>query len=250
MLSDNYSYIVHCTESGLCALVDCPDAEVMIAKLGEMNLTPSLILNTHHHFDHIGGNEDLKKRWPALEIVGYRGDRERIESLTRLVDEGDTVSVGKHHAKVFFTPGHTSGHISFYFPEGKALFCGDVMFFGGCGRLFEGTPAEMYSSLQKLAALPEDTRVYCGHEYTLSNLRFARHVDPANATLEAVEAQIKALREQGQPSIPSNIGKERQINPFVRADQAALQAYAATHGADPHDPVAVFAALRKSKDSF
>ncbi len=251
MLSDNYSYILHCKKSGVVALVDCPDADAMIQTLETMNLTPSLILNTHHHFDHVGGNEDLKKHWPTLDIVGYGPDSERIPAITRRVQEGERVCVGQHEAEVIFTPGHTRGHIAYYFAKAGALFCGDTLFFGGCGRFFEGTPAEMHASLQKLAALPDATRVYCGHEYTASNLRFARHIEPNNPSLEQTYAEVLSLREQQRPTIPSSIGKEKQVNPFLRTQEPeVIKTVSLEKSVHPHDPIEILGALREMKNQF
>ncbi|MCB9641319.1 MAG: hydroxyacylglutathione hydrolase [Myxococcales bacterium] len=250
VLSDNYSYILHCTKSGAVALVDCPDADAMIQTLERMKLQPTMVLNTHHHFDHVGGNEDLKKKWPALEIVGYGPDSDRIPCITRKVEEGERIKVGEYEAEIMFTPAHTRGHIAYYFADAAAVFCGDTLFFGGCGRFFEGTPAEMHDSLQKLAALPEDTRVYCGHEYTASNLRFARHVEPNNAFLAQTYEEVLSLREREKPTIPSTIAQEKQVNPFLRTHIAAVQQATATQGADPHDAVSVLGALREMKNNF
>jgi hydroxyacylglutathione hydrolase len=248
-LNDNYAYILQCEKTGVVALVDCPDAGSMVEHLEKEGLTPSLILNTHHHWDHTGGNEELVQRWPELRVLGYRGDQERIPAVNELLDEGDRISVGEEEAIVLFTPGHTSGHIAYFFEEAKALFCGDTLFVGGCGRFFEGTPADMVESVKKLRDLGDDVKMYCGHEYTLSNLRFARTVDPDNAALQVYQQEAEALRAEGKPTIPSTLGLEKAINPFVRFEQPAIQNAAAAAGADPEDEAAVMGMMREMKNN-
>ncbi|NNG05069.1 MAG: hydroxyacylglutathione hydrolase [Inquilinus sp.] len=245
-LSDNYIYLLRDVENGTAAVVDPSTAEPVIAALEERGLGLGLILNTHHHHDHIGGNAALKARYGAT-IIGPRSEISRIPALDRTVGQGDQVSVGGETAAVIETPGHTSGHIAFWFPTSKALFCGDTLFALGCGRLFEGTPAEMWASLLKLRDLPDDTRIYCGHEYTQSNARFALTVEPDNAALAERAERIDATRAQGLPTIPSTIGEEKATNPFLRADVESLKRGIGMPGCST---VTAFAELRGRKDRF
>jgi hydroxyacylglutathione hydrolase len=245
-LSDNYAYLVHDTATNNVAVVDPSEAAPVFAALKAHSLTLTHILNTHHHFDHTGGNLELKEKTGA-KVVGPRADRERIPGIDEEVGEGDTWSLGNAKARIFDIPAHTKGHIAFWFETDKAVFTGDTMFAMGCGRLFEGTPAQMWSSLSKLAALPDDTRVYCGHEYTQSNIRFALTVDPANEDLNARARDVDALRAKGAPTIPSTIGLEKRTNPFMRARDPALQTVLEMKGAAPED---VLGETRRRKDAF
>ena len=245
-LSDNYVYLLHDAETGDTAVVDPAEAAPVEEALRERNWKLTHILNTHHHMDHVGGNQDLKAKW-GCPIVGPRAETARIEGMDVLVSEGDTYAVGKHTAQVFETPGHTTGHIAFWFKDSDALFCGDTLFVLGCGRMFEGNPPGFWDSLCKLRALPDSTRVYCGHEYTQANARFAVSVDPENGELIARAEEINSLRSEGKPTIPSLLGQEKAINPFLRADDAALQAALGMSGASPS---AVFAEIRQRKDNF
>lgn len=248
--SDNYIYLLRDPSSGAgqdkVGVVDPGDAAPVIEALDRRGWTLTHIFNTHHHNDHVGGNHTLKARGNAT-VIGARADAARIPDMETGLGEGETISFGSQTARVLFVPGHTSGHIAFWFPEAKAVFCGDTLFALGCGRLFEGTPAQMWSSLQKLRDLPDDTRVYCGHEYTLSNARFALTVEPGNRDLQARAAAVAALRERGEPTIPTTIGEEKRTNPFLRADRPELQAAIGMAGADP---VEVFAEIRRRKDNF
>jgi hydroxyacylglutathione hydrolase len=245
-LNDNYAYLVHDRSSGAVAAVDPSEAAPVLAALNRHALTLTHVLNTHHHLDHTGGNLDLKERTGA-KIVGPRSDADRIPGIDIGVAEGDTFSLGTASARIFDIPAHTRGHIAFWFEADRAVFTGDTMFAMGCGRLFEGTPAQMWSSLSKLAALPPDTRVYCGHEYTLSNGRFALTLEPGNEALKTRMKEVERLREQGLPTIPSTIGLERQTNPFLRPASPELQR---TLGLEQADDVAVFAETRRRKDVF
>ncbi len=245
-LSDNYVYLAHDPDSGATAVVDPAEAAPVLAALERRGWRLTHILNTHHHNDHIGGNTELKARFD-VPIVGPRADAARIPGIDVEVGDGDRYTVGTQEAQVFDTPGHTRGHIAFWFADSDVLFCGDTLFALGCGRMFEGTPAQMWDSLLKLRRLPDSTRVYCGHEYTQSNARFAVTVDPDNAELAERAKQIDALRAEGRPTIPSTLGEEKRTNPFLRADDPAVQAAVGMAGADP---VAVFAEIRKRKDNF
>jgi len=246
VLSDNYVYLVREPGAGAVGVVDPAVAEPVERELDARRWRLTHVINTHHHGDHTGGNLRLKSRYGAT-VVGPRADRARIPGIDVEVGDGEDWAFGREAARVFDVPGHTRGHIAYWFKDSHALFCGDTIFSLGCGRLFEGTPAEMWSSLGKLRALPDDTRVYCAHEYTESNGRFARTVDPANPDLMRRIAEVKRLRAEGKPTVPSLMGEERRANPFLRADQPAL---AANLGLSADDPVAVFAEVRRRKDVF
>ncbi len=244
--TDNYIWLVHEPETGAVAVVDPADAEPVEARLVARGFILTHILNTHHHDDHVGGNLALKQRW-GCTIVGPQADAARIPGIDVAVADGDTYRLGEAAARVFDVPGHTRGHIAFWFSAEKALFCGDTLFALGCGRLFEGTPAQMWNSLGKLRALPDDTQVYCAHEYTQSNARFALSVDGGNADLVARAKDVDAARAQGLATVPSLLGLEKRTNPFLRADDAGL---AQAMGLAGSSPDAVFAAVRGAKDRF
>ena len=244
--ADNYIWTLR--ERGFAAVVDPGDAAPVIAYLERERLTLSAILATHHHGDHVGGIRELATRW---SVPVYGPAHEAIPARTRALTEGDAIIVpGIGIAlSVLDIPGHTSGHIAFV--GNGVVFCGDTLFAAGCGRLFEGTPAQMLASLDKLAALPEATQVYCGHEYTVSNLRFALAVEPASAALHQRIAREQAKRAKGLPTLPAMIAEERTTNPFLRARDATVRGAAERHaGRSLDSPVAVFAELRAWKNSF
>lgn len=246
---DNYLWLLHDGQRAL--VVDPGDAQPVLAFLERSGLQLEAILVTHHHPDHVGGVDVLRD---ATGARVWGPARERIpEPLDRLA-EGDTVTVLGLTFRVFDVPGHTAGHIAYYCEKvdgAPLLFCGDTLFSGGCGRLFEGTPAQMHASLSKLAALPDATRVCCTHEYTLANLKFAKAVEPGNDELLHYSEHCERLRAQGLPTLPSSIGQEKRINPFLRTRHAAVAQAAQAHGAaDPGDEVAVFAAIRQWKNEF
>lgn len=245
-LSDNYGYLVHDPDTGDTATIDTPEVGPINAALDRTGWKLSHILNTHHHFDHAGGNLELKDKW-GCTIVGSREDAGRIPGIDIKVGDGDSYQFGNHNVSVFDVSGHTIGHIAFYFAEAGKLFCGDALFALGCGRLFEGSPAQMWTSLQKLSALPDDTGVYCAHEYTQANLAFALTVEPQNDDLKARAKEIESLRAAGKPTVPSTIGLEKATNPFLRPTSPDLQATLDMVGADA---VEVFAETRRRKDSF
>ncbi len=245
-LSDNYGYLVRDAASGAVATIDTPDAEAINAALDARGWTLTHILNTHHHWDHAGGNLALKEKWNC-EIIGPRGEADKIPGLDRAVSDGDKVALGDSEAEVFDTPGHTAGHIIYHFPEDAAAFVGDTIFALGCGRLFEGTPQQMWSSLQKVAKLPPETKLYCAHEYTQANAKFAITVEPDNDALQKRSAEIDQLRAKGEPTVPSTLEIELATNPFLRATAPGLQATLGMSGADPVD---VFAETRLRKDNF
>ncbi len=242
VLSDNYGYLVRDEASGLAACIDTPDAAAVLREVEASGWRLSLILNTHWHPDHAGGNAAVKAATGA-EIVGPAEVR-RIAPLDREVVEGDAVVLGETRFAVMETPGHTAQHISYYDAADGTVFVGDTLFALGCGRLFEGTAAQMWDSLSKLARLPDDTRVYCAHEYTAANARFALSLD-GSPVLEARAAAVFALRDKGLPTVPTTIGAEKAANPFLRAP-----ALAGAVGAPAGDPVAAFAAVRAAKDAF
>jgi hydroxyacylglutathione hydrolase len=245
-LKDNYVWLLREPSRGAVAVVDPSEAAPVKAKLDALGWSLTHILNTHHHWDHTGGNLDLKQATGAT-IVGPKADRDRIPGIDVALGEGDSYGFGAESAQVFDIPGHTRGHIAFWFSDSDALFCGDTLFTLGCGRLFEGTPAQMWSSLSKLRGLPPNTRVYCGHEYTQSNARFALAIDPDNAALKSRAARVDAARAKGLPTVPGILAEERKTNPFLRADDPA---FARAQGLDARDPVAVLAAIRARKDKF
>lgn len=245
-LEDNYGYLVHDRESGLTAAIDTPSAEAIRQALAAKGWTLDFILNTHHHTDHAGGNLELKHE-TGCRIVGPKADAARIPGIDVALGDGERFELGTRHAIVLDTPGHTRGHIVYVFPGDKIAFVGDTLFAMGCGRLFEGTPAQMWHSLQKLLDLPHDTLVYCAHEYTQKNAQFALTVDPDNAELAARAAEVQRLRAMGLPTVPTTIGRERQTNPFLRVEDPALKA---AIGLPEADAVAVFAEIRQRRNVF
>lgn len=245
-LADNYGYLLHDEESGATAAIDTPDAGEILAQLEAMGWRLTHIFNTHHHADHAGGNLALK-RATKCTIVGPRADAARIPGIDVPVGEGDVVELGAHRATIYDTPGHTRGHIVYHFAAARAAFVGDTLFSLGCGRLFEGTPLEMWNSLQKILRWPDDTRLYCAHEYTANNARFALTVEPHNRALCERSAAVTALRAAGRPTVPSTLGEERATNPFLRPQSGDLRATIALPDAGDVD---VFAKTRALKDAF
>lgn len=223
ILSDNYAWLLRDEESGCTAIVDPAEVDPVIAAIEAAGGTLDMILLTHHHGDHIAGTDAIRARYGA-QVIGARADAHRLPKLDREVWQGSEVDLGASTARVFETPGHTRGHISFYFPDGGVLLCGDTLFSLGCGRLLEGTAAEMFASLMKFAALPGDTLVCCGHEYTESNARFAQHADPENLDLLAYATRVRELRAMGLPTLPSRLADEMECNPFLRAGDVATLA--------------------------
>jgi hydroxyacylglutathione hydrolase len=223
ILSDNYAWLLRCSVTGATAIVDPAEEAPIAAALDAEGGRLDLILLTHHHGDHIAATDAIRARYPA-PVVGAAADAHRLPRLDRAVKAGDTVTLGASTAVVIDTPGHTLGHIAYYFADGGVLLCGDTLFSLGCGRLLEGTAADMFASLARLAVLPADTLVCCGHEYTLSNAKFALNVDPGNAALIAMAAKVAEQRQAGIATVPSLLGDELAANPFLRAPDVATLA--------------------------
>ena len=243
-LKDNYGVLLHDPATGATAAIDAPEAGPVERALGEAGWRLTDILVTHHHHDHVGGVEALKARFGA-KVTAPAREAARIPGVDRTVAEGDAVRVGDLAATVIETPGHTAGHVSYHFADEKLLFAGDTLFAIGCGRLLEGSPGDMWASLQRLAALPGDTEVYCGHEYTLSNARFALSVDSGNSALVERAREVESLRAANRPTLPTTIARERATNPFLRAADTGL---ARAVGMAGGTPLAVFAEVRARKD--
>ncbi|MDO8705812.1 MAG: hydroxyacylglutathione hydrolase [Sulfuricaulis sp.] len=245
---DNYIWLIRGKSPGHVAIVDPGDADPVLAALEKLSLKPAAVLCTHHHGDHVGGVEEILKHYT---IPVYGPARERIPALTQRLQQGDRVDLPELGLgfDVLDVPGHTAGHIAYY--GAGMLFCGDTLFSAGCGRLFEGTAEQMHASLAKFAALPEATQVYCGHEYTEANLRFALTVEPDNTDARAHREQTRTLRSKHLPTLPSTIGLERRINPFLRSGVMAVRRAAEMHSGDRlSSAIEVFAAVRRWKDSF
>ena len=245
--SDNYGYLVHDTASGKTAAIDAPEAKAIEAALKRRGWRLSDVFITHHHADHVEAIPVLKRDL-GVKVTGPEAESSKILGLDSLVSPGDTVKLGETEFVVIATPGHTLGHIVYYEPAGRHLFSADALFSLGVGRMFEGQPAPMWAGLEELKALPDDTLVYCGHEYTEANAAFALSVDPNNAALRLRAAEVKRMRAEGRFTIPVSLGMEKATNPFLRADQPALaKAVGLPAGADPAE---VFGRLRKAKDDF
>ncbi|CAI8974401.1 hydroxyacylglutathione hydrolase [Methylocaldum szegediense] len=245
-LKDNYIYLIHDDQSGETAAVDPAEAGPVLQALAANGWELTYVLNTHHHGDHVGGNLELKRR-TGCRIVGSERDRERIPGIDIAVGEAATLKLGSFEGRVFDVPGHTRAHIAFWFAAADALFCGDTLFALGCGRPFEGTPEELWQSLEKLRALPPEAKVYCAHEYTESNGRFALTVEPENTALKARMAEVLALRQQNRPTVPSMLKDELATNPFLRPESEEIRRNLGMTNADPVD---VFAELRRRKNAF
>lgn len=249
-LSDNYIFLLHDRHTNQAAVVDPAVPEPVLACLEALGANLVAIYNTHHHGDHVGANEQLLAKYPQLTIYGGAEDRGRIPGQMVFLQDGDRLSFAGREATVYFVPGHTKAHIAYYFaPEtGETtgdLFCGDTIFAGGCGRLFEGTPSQMMQSIGKLRQLPDQTRVWCAHEYTLGNLKFAVTVDPDNQDLQQRFELVQTARQNGEATVPSWLGEEKLTNPFLRWDNIAIQT---TMGQT--EPAQVFGKLRGMKDNF
>lgn len=221
-LSDNYGVLIRDSERGVVASIDAPNADAVRAALKEKGWTLSYIFTTHHHGDHTDGNLPLKQETGCV-IIGPKGEKDKIRGIDTPVGEGDAFRLGSYQVQVLETPGHTLGHIAYYIPAANVAFVGDTLFALGCGRVFEGSMETMWTSLAKLAALPGKTQIYCGHEYTLSNAKFALTIEPENAALVARVAEIEALRKAGKPTLPTRIDLELETNPFLRVKSPAIR---------------------------
>ena len=242
-LSDNYGYLLHDPASGETACIDTPDADAYLREAASKGWQITQIWNTHWHPDHAGGNNAIKAATGCTVIAP--AEVARIAEPDLVVAHGDTVTLGAFTAQVIDVSGHTNGHVAFHLPEASVAFVGDAVFALGCGRMFEGQPDQFWASLERIKALPPETLLYCAHEYTQSNARFALHVDPENAELQDYVAQIDKARAEGRPTVPTTLSRELAANPFLRADDMALQARWGGGGA-----VSTFAALRAAKDNF
>lgn len=245
-LTDNYAYLAHDPDTDVTAVIDVPEAAPILQALDNKGWKPSLVLLTHHHADHVQGLRELLAHHPA-EVIGASGDTHRLPPLDRGVAEGDTIKIGSEVGIVMDVSGHTVGHLAFHFPQSAAVFTADSLMTMGCGRVFEGTMPQMFESLGKLAALPPETMVCSGHEYTQTNAKFALTVDPANPALISRVKEISAARAAGRPTVPSILAEELATNPFLRAGDAEIQAHLGMSGAAPVD---VFAEIRARKDRF
>jgi len=247
-LKDNFGVLVHDSGSGATAAIDAPDADAIIAAAASKGWELTDLLITHHHADHIQGAPGLKARFPKLRIAGPAKEASRIGALDVPLSEGDYAQVGRIAASVIETPGHTAGHICYWFEQDEIAFCGDTLFALGCGRVFETPLSVMWDSLSKLAdRLPGETEIYCGHEYTQANARFAVTVEPDNVVLKGRVEEIARLRAAGRATLPTTMVLELATNPFLRAEEPEVQAALGMAGADP---AAVFAELRTRKDRF
>lgn len=244
--TDNYGVLVHDPETGLTASIDAPEEKPIVEAAERRGWSISHIFTTHHHTDHVEANLALKARF-GLEIIGPVNEAVAIPGLDRSVDDGDEFLFGEHPVRVIETPGHTAGHVCYHFSEDKILFSADTLFALGCGRLFERPAADMWHSLQKLAVLPDETAIYFGHEYTLSNARFALTIDPDNEALQRRAAQIEEMRAEGRFTIPTMMGLEKETNPFLRATDPSIRRNLIMEGKTHEE---VFAEIRKRKDNF
>ncbi|MGE0825848.1 MAG: hydroxyacylglutathione hydrolase [Candidatus Binatia bacterium] len=251
VLADNYAYLLIDEATNEAGVVDPSEAGPVAEAVRREGVKFTTIINTHHHWDHVGGNEELLKEFPGLKVYGHKRDHDRTPGITNLVDEGDTLQIGQLTGRFLFIPCHTSGHVALYFPTEKAVFTGDTLFVAGCGRLFEGTAADMHNNMVKLMSLPDDTRVYCGHEYTVKNLQFALSLEPSNTKVQAKLRWAQEMRAKSAPTIPSTVAEEKEINPFVRVDNAELQANVKKQFPEVAlNPVTVLEKTRNLKDKF
>jgi hydroxyacylglutathione hydrolase len=243
-LSDNYAVLIHDEEAGVTASIDAPDADAILAQLQAKGWTLTHLLVTHHHGDHTGGNLKLKEA-TGCTVIGPKGEAERIPGLDQAVGEGDVVTFGAFEIRVLDTPGHTMGHIAYWIPDARVAFVGDTLFAMGAGRIFEGNAEMMWNSLKKIMDLPSETEIYCGHEYTAANARFALTVDPENQALQNRAKEVDQLRAQGLPTLPTRLDKELETNPFLRPGVTAIRARLDM----PYEPDwKVFAEIRERKN--
>ena len=251
-LADNYAYLLIDPTSADAAVVDCAEAGPVLDEARRRSARLLAVLATHHHFDHVGGHHNLLESNPGLRIFGSADDAARIPGITDRVRDGETITLGGLSARVILIPAHTSGHVAYHFRREQAVFTGDTLFVAGCGRLFEGDAAQMMRSLGKLASLPDETSVYCGHEYSEKNLRFATTLEPGNGRLRDKLARVQEARRAGKPTVPSTIADEKATNPFLRTTSPELAASVRrlVPGLPQGDEVALFAAVRSLKDNY
>lgn len=245
-INDNYNFVLHDDVANVTAVVDPSEAEGIERFLDNKGWQLNYILSTHHHWDHVNGNLALKKK-TGCKVVGFAGDAHRIPGIDIQLQADGQFQLGEYEAQILLLPGHVKGHIGYYFAKAKMLFAGDVIFSMGCGRIFEGNPQEFYESFCMIAALPDDTAIYAAHEYTLANSRFARKVEPNNMAIEAYSAACKEKRKRGEPTIPTMLSMEKQVNPFLRTHSAEIRKNLHMESASDAD---VFAELRRQKDGF
>ena len=245
-LSDNYIYVIRNESKNITSVVDPGESTPVINFLRNKGWHLDEIVNTHHHHDHVGGNFQLLEIYKS-KLIAPMYDKGRISSIDVLVSDNDLINIAGTKTRVIHTPGHTSGHVCFFMANEKCLFSGDTMFYLGCGRVFEGTMEQMWLSLLKLRSLPDDTLIYCGHEYTTSNAKFANHIDPNNKLLKEAIIEVKNKRERGLPTVPFELGKEKKINPFLRADD---QNFSNSIGLKTNNPNETFNTIRLQKDNF
>lgn len=253
-LSDNYAYLVVCEETHQAAIVDASEPGPVERAVLEAKAKLVAIWSTHHHMDHVGGNAAVVEKFGVRDVYAHASDRGRVPGQTRYLESGESFDMGSVHVETSHIPGHTLGAIAYVAScpssrgDARSVFTGDTLFIAGCGRLFEGTPAQMHASLASLARLGDDTQVFCGHEYTEQNLRFADHVEPNNADITRASARASALRASGKPTVPSTLGDERKTNPFLRVSSEAIRSSVGI-ARDASD-VEAFAAVRSAKDHF
>jgi len=248
-LSDNYAYLAYDEATSIAVIVDPSESVPVIARVGELRLMPVAVLCTHHHGDHVAGVLALLEAFPGLDIWAHESNREQIPRLTRTVSDGDQMRVGPLSFSAMHVPGHTLGDVVWHAPG--LVFTGDALFAGGCGRVFEGTPSMLHGSLRRIATtFSSDTKVYCGHEYTQANLRFAAYVEPSNPSIQQRRDRVKAVIETHHPSVPSTIGEELLTNPFLRCQHPDVAQFAHDFDGSGPDPDAVFAAVRVAKNQF
>lgn len=245
LLRDNYAWVIKSKHDKVCAIVDPSETEPVLDYLKKKGLNLIYILATHHHWDHTGGIAGLLQTFPNAQVFASRIDAEHFSGVTDFVADGDSFTLFTEDVQCLHVPGHTLGAIAFYMPSARAVFTGDTLFTAGCGRLFEGTPAQLYHSLLKIRELPEDVWIYCGHEYTEKNLSYALSVEPANKVVQERLHEVKQKRRNNQPTVPALLGVECQTNPFLRCDGVELQEVNKVS-----DPVELFAALRRGRDSY
>lgn len=246
-LQDNYAYLLHDVDTGTVGVVDPSEAAPVINALERRNQNLTYILNTHHHYDHTGGNMELKERYGA-KVIGSGKDMDRIPGIDIALQDGETWMFAGHQVHVMETPGHTIGHVTYYFPRSGAVFTGDTLFSLSCGKLFEGNPEQMMSSLRKIMALPDETNVYCGHEYTVSNSKFALSIEPNNKDLQEYASHVANLRSKKLPTIPTTLKKEKKCNPFLRTSSSEIRQNLKI-AATASDSQAL-GVIRQAKDNF